>query len=176
MLKTRTLSFLLLVSFFAFTVACKKSSDDSNNVAESTMSFKVDGAATTYSTCLASFYAEDSSTILAVAAASGADANASSMSFGLTSTSAISSGFKITENYNTDDSKGFLNFVTDHKAYSTINASTSDVVQLAVTISERTSTNVKGTFSGKLYSEDNMGGGSFKTVTEGKFNAKISQQ
>ncbi|HLA59364.1 MAG TPA: hypothetical protein VK622_11405, partial [Puia sp.] len=57
-LAKRILPSILVASLFAFTVSCKKSSDEvvtppEAELAESTMTFKLDGAAKTYSDCVA---------------------------------------------------------------------------------------------------------------------------
>ncbi|HTF29615.1 MAG TPA: hypothetical protein VK625_12270, partial [Flavitalea sp.] len=53
----RILPSILLASLFAFTISCKKSSDEAVtppdvDLAESTMTFKLDGTAKTYNDCV----------------------------------------------------------------------------------------------------------------------------
>ncbi len=171
---TRSLRILLISSLFAITIACKKDKADSVNLAESTMTFKIDGVAKTYNTVTAFETVEDSTYVLKVMGVTSGDLT-NYVHVYVQHTASIPAGFKVTETYaggNEDKLLGIVGYAKDELAYANINIEDKTKQQVEIHITERTATKVKGTFSGKLYSEDEADTKAY-LLTEGKFNALL---
>lgn len=173
----RGLSLIVLVSLFALTIACKKSSDSGVNIPESTMSFKMSGTDESFTNCVAVAMVEDSVNILTITGLTSSDAS-KSLTIMVGSKDAISTGFTINQDdvADTEESIGIVNYLENSTTFSTLSVSDTASSQFEIHITEKTSTNVKGTFSAKLFAEDGDGQAAAYTVTEGKFNAKIQDQ
>jgi hypothetical protein len=173
----RSLSFILFISLFAFT-SCKKSSDDSGvNIPESTMSFKLNGTVKTFSNAVAVSTVQDSINVIAITGLAGSDAS-KTLTVMIGSKGQIGSGFSIDQTAidGNEVSIGIVNFLEDSKGYSSVAISDSAVTQFNIHVTEKTSTHVKGTFTAKLFSEEEDSQTATYVVTEGKFNARIQAQ
>ncbi len=105
----RILPSILLASLFAFTVSCKKSSDEvvtppEVELAESTMTFKMDGAAKTYNNCLAVNQTADGLVGLTITGTVTTD-DEDYLSVYLASKNAVATGYSTTKVFSDDGTK-----------------------------------------------------------------------
>jgi len=176
----RILPSILLASLFAFTVSCKKSSDDAVTppeveMAESTMTFKLDGTAKTYTDCVAVGQTMDDISGLSITG-SVLTVDDDFLSVYVGSKTAVATGYSANKVFFDGGSKiqATIGLAKTGVNYTTVFTTDLSKMAIEVHITERTATNVKGTFSGKVYSEDQDDTKAY-VVSEGKFNAKMIQ-
>jgi len=172
----RVLFALIFVSFFAWLIGCNKSNDNPSNVAvaENSMSYEINGAETKFTTCIADIQSTDSFMTVSISALSNDDTTRA-LSITLGSSYAIKSGFTFNESTSSSNAEGFISYLENTKGYHSLTINENAAAKVEVKITERTSTNVKGTFTGKLYAQEDQQAAPY-VITGGQFNAKIIQQ
>jgi hypothetical protein len=170
---SRLLGVLVFATFLAYLIGCNKNSDDAGvNLAESTMSYKIDGHENKLTTCIATAQSGGTLTNLNISALTATDSS-KALSITMASDGEIKTGFTFNQGSVTDAAEGFISYVENSKGYITMTTHDKSTARVEVHITERTATNVKGTFTGKLFSQDSASETPVYTITEGKFNAKI---
>lgn len=170
-----SLAFLALASFFAFVIGCKKTSDDGEvNVAESTMSYRMNGNENKFTTCIAIEQSGGALNTLSISALTATDPD-KALAITMASSEQIKAGFTFNQTSISDNAQGFISYLQATKGYVTLTTEDRQSALVEVHIIEKTATHVKGTFTGKLYSQDVVSETPAYTVTEGQFNAKIEQ-
>ncbi|HTE33157.1 MAG TPA: hypothetical protein VK666_22390 [Chryseolinea sp.] len=172
----RILVALIFVSFFAWLIGCNKSKDNPLNltVAENSMSYELNGGETKFTTCTADIHSTDSFMTVSISALSNDDTTRA-ISITLGSSYAINGGFTFNESAASSNAEGFISYLENTKGYHSLTLNENAAAKVEVQITERTSTNVKGTFTGKLYAQDDQQAAPY-VITGGQFNAKIVQQ
>jgi hypothetical protein len=171
----RGLGYLLVSTLFVFT-ACEKSSDDSGvNIPESTMSFTLNGTAKTFNNAVAVQMVQDTVNLLTITGLTGTDSS-KTLTVLVGSKGDITSGFTVNQTSfgGSEQSMGIVNYFENSKGYSSFGMPDESAAQVEIHITEKTASNVKGTFTAKLFSEDEDDQASPYLVTEGKFNAKLT--
>ena len=139
------------------------------------MTFKMDGTANTYTGCVAvNQTIGDISGLAITGNATAADEDFLSVYVG--SKTAVATGYSANKVFFDGGSQiqATIGFAKGGTNFTTVFASELSKMAIEVHITERTATNVKGTFSGKVYSEDEDDTKAY-VVSEGKFHAKMIQ-
>jgi hypothetical protein len=163
----------LLLFFVCSFGGCKKSTP-SAGLGDSYMRYKLNGTKKDYNGCSAVFLSAVNG-IYGVGIA-GASSNDPSNDFSITlfAKTALSQGQTFTAGLVTGTyyTQGGLAYVEGSKSYSSAGTIINPAAKVSVIITELSSTYVKGTFSGTLYSDASNYTTVAYTVTEGEFNAK----
>ena len=168
-----SLALVVLSTFFAFVIGCKKTSEKEQiSVPESTMTFKINGNQTKFTTCIAIEETGSAMHTLSISALTISDPN-KALAITMASDAAIKTGFTFTQTSINDDAQGVISYLEDEESYMTFTKQDNPSAVFEVKVTEKTSTHVKGTFSGKLYSQGDDSESAAFTITEGQFNAKI---
>lgn len=169
MKKLSKLFIAVLLTAVAFT-SCKKNSD--NSPAGSTMTFTANGTAVTYNACVAvSASVNDvNQTLITGTNLTNGKPGAASMEVDITHDMAtLKAGQTYSVTTAHQDALVLFYFKNDTDVFTTQPANPIG----KVTITEVTSSTIKGTFSGKLFSEDDFTGEHvLYTITGGSFTAK----
>jgi hypothetical protein len=150
--------------------SCKKSSD--NSPAGTTMTFKANGTAVTYNTCVAvSASVNDvNQTLITGTNLTNGKPGAASMEVNITHDLAtLKAGQSYSVTTAPKDGLILFYFINDSDVFTTQPANPIGTV----TITEVTSSTIKGTFSGQLFSEEDFTGDHvLYTIAGGSFTAK----
>lgn len=169
-----SLSLFTVVTFFAFVIGCKKTSDDAG-APESTMVYAINGSDAKLTTCIAIEHTLDGSNRLEISALSGSDLN-KALSINMVSNGEIKTGFTFNEKSITASGQGTISYAESTGTYLTKTSEDLATSLYDVRITEKTATSVKGTFTAKLYSMDASSETPAYTITKGQFNARIQRQ
>ncbi|MES1223212.1 MAG: hypothetical protein ABUT20_47400 [Bacteroidota bacterium] len=165
-----TVLFSLLLITFA---GCKKSAETAV-AGDSYMRYKLNGTKKDYNFCSATFLSAVNG--IYSTGIAGANSNDPSNDFSITlfSKTPLSQGATFTAALvpATYFTQGQLAYVQSSKGYTSAGTVINPAAKVSVIITELSSTYVKGTFSGTLYSDADNYTTVVYTVTEGEFNAK----
>src|SRR5438128_1037487 len=114
---SRLLGVLVFATIIAYLIGCNKNSDEAGvNVAESTMSYKIDGKANTFTTCIATVQSGGTLENLNISALSSTDLS-KALSITMGSDNEIKTGFTFNQSSVTDAAEGFVSYLENSKGY-----------------------------------------------------------
>ena len=172
MKKTSQLLMAILLVALAFT-SCKKSSDNPNASSTPSMKFTANSSAINYNTCFAADATAGSIKQTLITGNNGTIANPGNSTFELdilAGLSALKAGqtYPASTTFNQANSAALMYFPNQNDFFATQPGN----AEGAVSITDVTSDIIKGTFSGKLYTQDDFEGKNLKyTITGGTFVA-----
>jgi len=174
MKKLSKLFIAVLFTAIAFT-SCKKNSD--NSPAGSTMTFTANGKAVTFNTCVAVTASLNDVEQVMITGTNLTNGSPGVVSFEVEITHALAT-LKAGQTYPVGTSFAQQNASVFYYFTSSDNVAVSQPGKPVgtVTLTEVTSTSIKGTFSGKLFAQDDFDGTTLLyTIAGGSFTAKISK-